>query len=264
MLHIITFKWGKKYLPLHVNILKRSVKKNLKTEHKFVCITDNPGGLDDDITVMNLWDDFRELKKCYTRIKIFDSEISSLFDNDFLMLDLDTVISGDITEIVNIPESFIWKTKSTSPGKKDFVYNPSVTRVNDDKFIEVWEKFNSNPQKYIHKVNNTEKWSGSDQGVISYLLHNKIKTIGTEEGVISFRDNPELFNNESLSSDVRIVGFYGKENNPIIFDLQEKYIWIKKHWLSYATEKERISLNKNKLGNKTKRVKRVKRLIRYI
>ena len=57
MLNVVCVKWGswcRPHGPRYVNNLYRGVTRNLEAEHRFVCFTDDPAGLDPGIEVRAL------------------------------------------------------------------------------------------------------------------------------------------------------------------------------------------------------------------
>ena len=49
MRNVVCMKWGTKFSPNYVNILASRVKKNLAGDYRFVCFTDDPTGLREDV-----------------------------------------------------------------------------------------------------------------------------------------------------------------------------------------------------------------------
>src|SRR5690606_37410399 len=120
MLTISTWKWNgtREFTSQHVNTLFRAVADNLTLPHRFVCITDDAAGLDDNITVVPL-PEFNHIKvrpgfpSCYIRLKAFEPEFAKTIGERILTLDLDTVITGDITPLVDRDEDLVlWRRRS--------------------------------------------------------------------------------------------------------------------------------------------------------
>src|SRR3954471_4118348 len=49
--NVICMKWGTKYGPEYVNRLYRGVERRLARPHRFVCFTDNSGGIDPRVEI---------------------------------------------------------------------------------------------------------------------------------------------------------------------------------------------------------------------
>src|SRR5690625_7030078 len=114
MLTVAAWKWRgtREYTSEHVNVLVRAVADNLRTPHQFVCITDDPVGLDNNINVVELPDfDHIEVRPgfptSYVRLLGFCPEFSKRIGDRILTLDIDVVVMGDLTPIVERDEDFV-------------------------------------------------------------------------------------------------------------------------------------------------------------
>src|SRR5690554_5669781 len=83
MIHAVTWKWGQDYRHTfcaeHVNVLERMVRRHYDGDLRFVCVTDDPEGIEGE--TFPLWDDFKdvpnphgatEYPSCFRRLKLFD------------------------------------------------------------------------------------------------------------------------------------------------------------------------------------------------
>ena len=52
--NVICMKWGDKYSADYVNILFNMVSRNLSTPFRFVCFTDDPKGINEQVEVFDL------------------------------------------------------------------------------------------------------------------------------------------------------------------------------------------------------------------
>ena len=92
--NIVCVKWGSKYVPEYVNILKNMCKRNSTVDYKFSCITDNPDGLDPDINVILFPKDNLAIKTRWSKLYMFARELP--LDGTILYFDLDVVIFRNI------------------------------------------------------------------------------------------------------------------------------------------------------------------------
>ena len=66
-LTICCFKWQSpiqyrtKFRAQHVNTLRNMFRRHLHMPHEFVCITDDPAGIDQDIRIVKLWNDLADV-----------------------------------------------------------------------------------------------------------------------------------------------------------------------------------------------------------
>jgi hypothetical protein len=100
---VCCIKWGQKFGPDYVNILRRAVRDNLSLPHRFVCLTDNPDGLDDEIEA-SPFPDFgypREQWKrgSWPKVALF---ADGVFEDDeiVLYLDIDVMIVGPLDPMI--------------------------------------------------------------------------------------------------------------------------------------------------------------------
>jgi hypothetical protein len=225
MLKIVCFKWKPKHFYRTqfsadaVNILRNMVRRNLQLDHEFICITDDPSGIDNDIHIIPLWqnpiEDFGGITKpnCFKRIKAFSTDMENIIGKRFCWLDLDCVITGDITQLLDNNIDFrIWK--STNPAN---YYNASMVLMNAGTRKEVWEDFT--PQSPHMAANRGHV--GSDQSWISYKLGNKEAKFTALDGVYSYRQ----IMNRVLPDNAKIVFFPGKFN-PWDSHIQQTHKWV--------------------------------------
>lgn len=242
--HDPNFKWGSlfHYTPRHVDRLARAVKENLHIPHRFIVITDQEmtysKAVDD---VIPLWDDFRELGSCYTRLKCFDPAMHYILGDRFVWLDLDCMICGDLTPLFSRPEDFIvWR-----PNYHNTLMTPrrqfcgSMLMMDAGCRPQVWEEFNPETSPQIIRDLN---YVGSDQAWITYVLGvDDEASWSREDGVLSFRGDITKHNSlpgremrlygrvQKPKEDARILFFHG--NFDISMPMLHKYYpWIKEYW----------------------------------
>ena len=234
MLKIICFKWRpqfyyrSKFDGESVNILRNMVRRNLKIPHEFICITDDATGISTDIKTIPLWESpvlgFGGIQKpnCYARIKAFSKEMAGVIGDRFCWLDLDCVITGDITSLLSGDETFrIWE--ATNP--KNF-YNGSMVLMDAGARQRVWQDFdpNTSPQ-----AANNAGFIGSDQAWICHKLGNGEALFTREDGVFTYREVRNNYKDNYLPPDSKIIFFTGKFN-PWDIELQNRHSWIKRNY----------------------------------
>lgn len=232
---IVCWKWNKKgyratFTGEHVNTLRNMVKRNLTIPHEFICITDDPTGIDPDIRLVKLWDNpcpnYGDDGKpnCYYRLKAFSSEMKDIIGSKFLWLDLDTVILSDITPIVTTDVDFgIWK-----PDDGRMVCNGSIVlhKVGTREYI--WNNFNPKIVDPVYGIRHISDMRGSDQAIIGLNLCKDDKIFTKKEGIYMFRTDIK----DKLKTppkDAKIVFFAGLLN-PFDNEVQKKHPWIKDHY----------------------------------
>lgn len=234
MLTVVCWRWKpdngyrSKFAPWTVRALRDMVRKHYPKPHRFLCVTDDQKSIDKDIETYPLWTDFANIQSphgrrnpsCYRRLKAFAPEMVQVFGPRFVSIDLDTVITGDLSPIFDRPEDFvIWG--ETNP--KSF-YNGSLFMMTAGARKQVIEQFN--PKTSPHTAKRSGKF-GSDQGWISYCLGPGEATWGREDGVYSYRVHLEP-NGGRLPENARIVNFHGREDP---WGVRAQALqWVRQHW----------------------------------
>ncbi len=194
-----------------MRVLRNMVRRHYAKPHRFVCVTDDPAGIDPDVEIVPLWNDHANVPSphgglnpsCYRRLKAFSAEIASVFGQRFVSVDLDCVITGDLRPLWDRPEDFVcWGDTNPLPGSH---YNGSMMMLTAGARRKVWEMFD--PKTSPQKAKRAGCW-GSDQGFISYCLGPGEARWTKADGVYSYRNDLQPRN--SLPANARIVLFHGK------------------------------------------------------
>jgi len=196
--------------------------------HRFICVTDDWQGIDPDIEIVPLWTEFADIPNphgpknpsCYRRLKMFDPDIERVFGKRFVSLDLDCVVTGDLTPLWDRPEDIVLYG-NTNP---QTTYNGSMLLLTAGSRPDVWTLFDPirSPQQTF-----AAQQFGSDQGWISLILgrHEAIWT--KADGVYSFRNDLRR-DPGNLPEDCRVAIFHGRFD-PWSPEIQ-KLAWVKTHY----------------------------------
>lgn len=233
-MEIVCFKWKPRpgyrsvFSPETVNTLQRMLARHYQTPHRLTCVTDDPRGIHTDIRVVPLWPDHGDLlsphggknPSCYRRLKLFSKEAVDLIGPRFVSIDLDCVITGDLSPVFDRPDDFVmWG--DTNPKTH---YNGSLMLMSAGSRAIVWDSFD--PRLSPRKSKDAGCF-GSDQGWISYCLGPGEKKFGKRDGIYSFRN--DLQRRRELPADAKIVFFHGRFD-PWSDYVQRQYPWVKEHW----------------------------------
>lgn len=228
MLTVVTFRWGKTFTAEHVNVARRMVARHYRKPHRFVCICDDPAGLDAEVEPIQLWDDFANLPSphgplypsCYRRLKLFAPDIGELLGPRFVSIDLDFVATGDLAPLWDRAEDFII---CAAMGSRSNHFNGSMFLMTAGARPDVWTDFDP---KRSPALATAHRQSGSDQGWIGHKLGPKEATWGKADGVYSYRYSPV---GSKLPEDSRLVFFNGKNLGPWEAEPQ-RHGWVREHW----------------------------------
>ncbi len=233
MLSIVTFKWTpaagyrSKFGPETVNTLFAMLRRHCRLPFRAICVTDDPAGIDPSVEIVPLWPDHAQLTSphgssrpsCYRRLKVFDPAIESMFGPRFAVLDLDCVVTSDVTPLFERQEELVmWG--DTHPRTH---YNGSLMLMTAGARPKVWQTFNPRTSP---NVTRRAGHYGSDQGWISYCLGPGEARFTTRDGVYSYRLH--LSEAAALPENCRIVFFNGRQDpwGPEVRDVP----WIREHY----------------------------------
>jgi hypothetical protein len=241
IIDVICFKWKPRvgyrssFDARAVNTLRNMVSRNLHLPHRFTCITDDARGIDPEVRIIPVWDTYAKVQNpsspvnpsCYRRLKIFSQEARELIGERIVCMDLDVVITADITPLIDRYDDFIiWGGQNISPQyRKPYSwYNGSLMLLRAGTRQQVWKQFD--PHRSPREANSAG-CRGSDQGWISYILGKHEKTWGTEDGVYSYRNHIQP-SGDILPDNARFISFHGKYDpwHPHC----ESLPWIREHY----------------------------------
>lgn len=214
---VVTWRWApaagyrSTFLPETVNVLRRMVARNYPRPHRFLCVTDDPDGLDPEVEIVPAWNDYAHVlsptgaprnPSCYRRLRMFHPEIGRVFGDRFVSLDLDMVITGDLRPLWDRPEDIVLYG-DTNPRT---YYNGSMILLRAGARPQVWTEFDPvvSPQQ-----SKAAGHHGSDQGWISYRLGPGEAKWSQADGVYSYRNDLAPNGASRLPADARLIVFHG-------------------------------------------------------
>lgn len=216
MITVVTFKWKPRpgyrshFTGENVNVLARMVARHYPHPHKFVCVTDDATGIDDHIGIIPLWDDYADLPSphgpanpsCYRRLKLYSAEAREMFGDRIVSLDLDCVITGDLTPLWDRPEDFVvWgQTNPANP------YNGSMQLLTAGARRKAWDDFDPVASPALAR---RRGFFGSDQAWLCACLGPNEARWTTKDGVYSYRIDCKPIGGR-LPEGARIVFFHGQ------------------------------------------------------
>jgi hypothetical protein len=216
MLTVVCWRWRPRYVyrstyrPETVHALQRMVARHYPKPHRFLCVTDDPVGLD-GIETIPIWSDAIDIRppegmqwpSCYVRLKAFAADAAQYFGPRYVSLDLDTVIVDDLSPIFDRTEEFVIWNETDWP--KTQHYNASVWLLTSGARPQVWDTFNPTTSP---KIAFQAGARGGDQAWISYVLGPGEAVFTPADGVLSYRRHI-VPNGGRLPAGARIVNFHG-------------------------------------------------------
>ena len=231
MIDIVCFKWGPKFTADYVNNLYRAIQRNTTIEHRFICYTDDPEGVECETRPFLI-----DLPVWWYIIGLTNPEHEH---NDKLVyMDLDTIITGNIDHILTLDKPFatISDFGWTSGLQTAYImWNKSVRDA-------VWKHFTTKykPADYPKLDCDYTKWGGTNQfleecmGVIR-INKNPKPAIQDAPPVVRLQDvypgecvsykAQGLQNTQQLNDNIKMVFFHGKPQPHEVNNA-----WLKEHW----------------------------------
>lgn len=230
---MVCFQWNsgyRDYKPEYVNILARGVQRHLPIPHKFFCVTEETNGFSSDVTVIPTPDLAREVGKIpspegpkfpssYRRLWAFSEEAKCLGDR-VMMLDIDCVITGDLSPLFEPQDDFIGWRPSSQWGKSSRVAGGTWLLRTGTRTV-VWTSFSKEAAARARSAG----FRGSDQAWISYVLGAHVKVWKQNCGIYQAQQMKKAAF-KVLPADARIVHFNGGFKVWAARDIP----WIKTAW----------------------------------
>lgn len=237
MISFVCMKWKPRqgyrsqFGPETVNVLARMVRRHYTKPSRFICVTDDPTGIDSSVEIVPLWSDHANVPSpsggrgpsCYRRLKLFAREAGETFGERIVSIDLDCVITGNIEALFAGGEDFkIWG--DTARGTP---YNGGLFMLKAGTRPQVWEAFD--PIRGPAKGRRLG-YIGSDQAWIGACLGPNEPKWSAKDGVYSFRNQiaPPRGNGQ-LPQGASVVMLHGHWD-PWGAGMAQRYRWIAEHY----------------------------------
>jgi hypothetical protein len=232
-------KWGTKYGPEYVNRLYAMVRRHLRGDFRFVCLTDRRDGVRSEVQCMPipplaLPEGIPE--RGWTKLTTFSADLHGL-SGTALFLDLDVVIVDDITPFFEQPGRFViihdWKRPWRVTG------NSSVYRFEIGAHPDVLERFRREHASIRARLRNEQAW------LSEYMQQQGVLTYWPREWCASWKYHcvPSWPLNyvmpPSMPSGARILVFHGVINPPDALAGRSTHAWrrarpapwLAQHWV---------------------------------
>ena len=153
--YVLCLKHGKKYSEDYVNVLYGMVKKHCTLDIEFVCLTDNPSGLNPNITTIKLP---KGIEGWWCKPYIFSNELG--LNGTVLYMDLDVVIADNINHLFTFGNDS-WSTIRDFTRKQRPTwqkYNSSVIKFDTGKLDYLWKNFKKKQAEYQKRLHGDQDW----------------------------------------------------------------------------------------------------------
>ncbi len=253
--NIMCIKWGRAFGPEYVNRLYSGVRRNIRAEVRFMCMTEETEGLHPDVEVLPLpVEPFHEQMNAalavanrqgaMRKVSLFRPGLVPDLEGPVLGFDLDVVVTGDVTDIwlmapdhIAMRHDWIEKRKGRPTG------HGSVFRFDPARHGYLYEDLAANPYAEV------EKARGSEQRYTSHkAMDNADFAYIPDEWVVSFKhdclDLPPLnyLRAPRLPKGARVVCFHGRPKmteavsgyRGSLLRYSRPCDWLQEHWIDRA------------------------------
>ena len=228
MLNVLTWKWGTTYGPEYVNRLSGMLERRLHVEHRLVCITDNSDGINPCVSTMLMpveWfeDQGRNALHCFKRLLMFNKDFAQEIGQRLLHMDLDVVLTDDITSLVERPEPVVIYQMPQRNAVHIPPFNPSILLMDAGALHEIWVRYGNQPAKaFDAKFHGC--LPGSDMAIIStWLKDHPVATYSAKDGIYPYYG--PIAKTGILPEGTRAVLFYGA-----VSPTDSKWPWVSENW----------------------------------
>lgn len=217
-LNVVCVKVKPKYDAEYVNKLYRGVARNLTQPFKFICLTDEPSGIDPAIQVIPVTN--HRLPGWWQKISLFKplAEIQGRI----LYFDLDTVITGPLTDVASYDGEFA----IIKPFYRPFGFMSSVMAFESGFGQHVWTEFMKNPEANMQTCAPAPHLNGAwgDQRWLEMCFDRADYVQDLFPGqFVSYK--ADALREGRIPVDARVVLFHG-EPRP-----HEVDGWVRQYWL---------------------------------
>jgi hypothetical protein len=215
--------------PQTVNVLHSMLSRHYHAPFELVCVTDSAVGITPKVRTLPIGHQYANLPSphghgnpsCYRRLRLFSREAAELFGTRIVSMDLDIVITADVTALFDTQVDF----RMYGDTARGTPYNGSLIQLRAGARPQVYESFNplSSPVLGLKL-----KYIGSDQAWIGACLGPNERKFTGADGVYSYR-NQILPRGGRLPPGTRIVVMHG-QYDPWTPNMTIRHSWIKEHY----------------------------------
>lgn len=185
MLAVVCCLWGERYGEDHVRALRSMAAAFIRVPHRFVCLTDRERIEGIETRPLRRLTGERGGMANFSKLAAFDGEFQRSIGGRIVFLDLDTVLLGDMTEVVmGCGEFAIMEGTRARDGARLAPYNSSIWICEAgarEHFLTSFDPARV-PELDAIRMETGRAAVGSDQAWIAHVSPGE-RTIGEAEGL---------------------------------------------------------------------------------
>lgn len=157
IVNVVCLKWGDKYGPEYVNRLYRAVHRHVdSTRHgklRFWCFTEDPKGILPDVRIHDL-PHSGDLEIWWNKLWLFSNEMPIDADESIFYIDLDTLITSDITDMLWSHNQHIVVLRDFYQGlaKSAGVMGSGLMLWRHGQYAYIWDEFWKDPKRHVREL----------------------------------------------------------------------------------------------------------------
>ena len=216
MINIVTVKWGDKYDAAYVNKLYASIKRNTTLSFRFHCFTEDSSDLNPNVFAHDL--PYTNLQSWWNKLYLFSNEIAIPKGEKIFYVDLDTLITDNIDDILSYGADKIIVLKDFLHGiaRTAGTMGSGLMQWTHGKYEYIWSDFIRDPESAIKQVEPHGDQHWIDLCVINRLYWQDV----LPDRVVSFK----VHCREGLPNKAAIVCYHGRPSIPESVTINER-IW---------------------------------------
>lgn len=227
-LAVTCWLWGRLFDASYVNTLRSMLKRNLKLDHQLYCITDRPAGIDERVRIVPMPTEFGDTFRCRRRMWQYSEDRAKEFGRRMLCVDLDMVITDDITDLIARTEPLVMVKIGYAN-----VFSGSFVLQDSGVLHGAYERYKRDPNDFLRA---TRLSNASDQAMLNLYLKDKPPAFWDErDGFVTyFGDGYERFEHHGVSANrphlppgTKVV-ILGSDDKHVMDE--RRYEWVAQHW----------------------------------
>lgn len=149
--NVVCLKWGEKYSPHYVNVLYNMVKRHSSLTDNFICLTDDPTGINDDVDIRILPTNL-PIKGWWFKPYIYSRDNG--IDGDILFMDLDVIIFNNMDKLWthDLENAMFIRDFNRKINPSCTKFNSSVFRIPGKTLNWVWEDFINDHERITSRM----------------------------------------------------------------------------------------------------------------
>jgi len=153
--YVLCLKHGTKYSTEYVNKLYNMVARHCTLDYEFVCLTDDPEGIDHRVKILPLP---KSVQGWWCKPYMFSKDLP--LKGTVLYMDLDVVIASNIDKLFTwMPEHWCTVRDFTRVYRKDWKkYNSSIVRFKVGQLDFVWTEFQKDQKSIQSRLHGDQDW----------------------------------------------------------------------------------------------------------